>query len=462
MKKKLTTFLFSLLATFTCLFGIAACEQKHEHAYTDEVIAPTCENRGYTLHKCDCGESYETDYADALGHKFCAYESDGNATYTSDGTKTAHCTREGCEKTDTLTDAGSKLNSYVSFNTLTETGENEYGAVVSNATETFSFVEEVNEIGVAEYVVATDEYGIQQVLTKIAPLNTGDNTFYVFETIDGKIANTYKVTIRRRPMYTVSFNPNGGTAVENQTIEEGSCASAPTTTRTGYTFDKWDFDCATPITENTTIDAKWTANTDTPYKVEYYLQNLENDEYTLQSDKTENKTGTTDTTATAEIKTFAHFTYNESASVTSGNIDGDGSRVLKVYYTRDTYTVTFDGNGGILQSGSATQTVKYGGAAVEPVFKKAGYSFDGWDKTLAEITENTTVSAYWEAIFETSNGVITGVTSYGHTLTEIEIPATIDGVKITSIGVKAFYFCDGLTRVTIPEGVTSIGDYAFA
>jgi hypothetical protein len=33
--------------------------------------------------------------------------------------------------------------------------------------------------------------------------------------------------------------------------------------------------------------------------------------------------------------------------------------------------------------------------------------------------------------------------------------------KVTSIGNNAFYYCRGLTSVTIPNSVTSIGEYAF-
>lgn len=43
----------------------------------------------------------------ALGHSFTNYVSDNNATYESDGTKTAKCDR--CDETDTLPDPGSKL-----------------------------------------------------------------------------------------------------------------------------------------------------------------------------------------------------------------------------------------------------------------------------------------------------------------------------------------------------------------
>ena len=48
---------------------------------------------------------------------------------------------------------------------------------------------------------------------------------------------------------------------------------------------------------------------------------------------------------------------------------------------------------------------------------------------------------------------------------KVIIPATViykgTTYNVTSIGDYAFYFCDGLTSITIPNSVTSIGDYAF-
>lgn len=44
---------------------------------------------------------------------------------------------------------------------------------------------------------------------------------------------------------------------------------------------------------------------------------------------------------------------------------------------------------------------------------------------------------------------------------DLEIPAEIEGLPVTSIGDKAFFGCTRLTSITIPDSVTSIGDGAF-
>ena len=123
-------------------------------------------------------------------------------------------------------------------------------------------------------------------------------------------------------------------------------ADAPTATRDGYTFTFWSREgqIGTDVTGQTVngwtnLVANWEARTDTPYTVEHYLENLDGS-YAL--DTTEPLKGTTDTTVTAAAKSYDNFTYDSTVpgTVASGNIAGDGSLVLKLFYTRNTYDYT--------------------------------------------------------------------------------------------------------------------------
>ena len=53
------------------------------------------------------------------------------------------------------------------------------------------------------------------------------------------------------------------------------------------------------------------------------------------------------------------------------------------------------------------------------------------------------------------------VTNCDPSVTKANIPHTIKGVTVTSIGGSAFRYCTSLTSVTIPDSVTSIGEEAF-
>lgn len=61
------TSLCALILVIICTM-LSGCKKKHQHNYKEEVISPTCLSEGYTIHKCECGESYKDSIVNALGH----------------------------------------------------------------------------------------------------------------------------------------------------------------------------------------------------------------------------------------------------------------------------------------------------------------------------------------------------------------------------------------------------------
>ena len=85
MKKNVIILLLGWLMCFVAAAGVTVAVynglHRHSHRYESEVIAPTCTEKGYTLHTCECGNSYKDNYIDATGHSYedgkcgiCGYE----------------------------------------------------------------------------------------------------------------------------------------------------------------------------------------------------------------------------------------------------------------------------------------------------------------------------------------------------------------------------------------------------
>ena len=296
--------------------------------------------------------------------------------------------------------------------------------------------------------------------------------------LDGqiKISDIEKVKVT----YTSGYGDNT-TLAEYETIKG---AYTPTMdadpTRTGFTFSGWkkvvggdpsgatlssETIASTALTEDTTYVAQWTAETDTAYKVEHYQEQLDG-AFVLH--ETEELTGTTGDTATATPKSYTGFTFDEGNedNITSGTIAGDGSLVLKLYYVRETYTVTYtDGvDGEEVFENQVTSDIKYGAATPEfdGTPERDGYTFAGWEPEVAEtVTGNATYVAQWEEITgaltvtKAFSGLSDGVLPEGFAITvKNEADETIATLSLNDDGVEV----DGTTYTwTIPE--LSLGEY---
>ena len=105
-----------------------------------------------------------------------------------------------------------------------------------------------------------------------------------------------------RNSYTLSFDTDLGTPLNSQTLRfEQDIPTIGITTRTGYHLPEnvaeawinYPADGKMPAT-GLTLKANWIANTNTPYTVEHYFQNMDGITYPETTDVIDNLSGTTD------------------------------------------------------------------------------------------------------------------------------------------------------------------------
>ncbi len=248
---------------------------------------------------------------------------------------------------------------------------------------------------VMEYKRGDGEWtsGPGDALTNLAAETTVTVRLKATNTAPHGVAQTY--TVEAGAPITMTFNSNGGSAVASiEDLSYNASITAPTApTKTGYTFvgwykdealdQAWNFSSDT-VTADTTLYAKWTANTNTAYTVQHWQQNLdagsdENAEnYTCVD--TENGTGTTGASVTPAVKAYEGFTAPNAQTVT---IAADGSTVVNYYYTRNSYTVSLSPGTGIA-SVSGAGTYAYGATVTIDADVKTGYSWQQWSNGNAD------------------------------------------------------------------------------
>lgn len=216
--------------------------------------------------------------------------------------------------------------------------------------------------------------------------------------------------------YDLTFDANTGKFADDSTVigptatDYGTDITVPENpTKTGYVFAGWaetadatEADVIVPTTmpaADTTYYAVWTPG-EVAYSVEYYLMDVEGN-YPNPTEFIYEKTGVTGETATADIAIpDGYHTDTENPDyLAEAEIAADGSTVLKVYYARNEYTVTFDANGGELaDAADASATYLYGQTLAVPADPtREGYTFKGWAPELVRVvTADAAYTAQWE------------------------------------------------------------------
>ena len=198
----------------------------------------------------------------ALAFASCEFETasptPGNDAASTTNTTTATTATTDTEESDPIPkNQEAKLVSAEGFTV----NENTLSLSVPNATASYSFLNKITVSEGATWSVCLDEFGLQHSLTKTVPLEIGDNTFYLIVSAkNDETISVYPVSIRRRPIYTVTFNTAGGNAVDPAQVEEDGVIVPPVDpTRTCHAFAGWDVDLALPVTGDLTVTANWTA-----------------------------------------------------------------------------------------------------------------------------------------------------------------------------------------------------------
>ncbi len=154
-----------------------------------------------------------------------------------------------------------------------------------------------------------------------------------------------------RKYYLMNFDLDGGYGVEPIYARYGAAINVVDPTKPGYTFNSWDQEIPkTMPAENTTFKANWKIG-ESGFTVVFWYENANDNGYSVAGTyKPANvKPGTEKKSDDYKNQDFTgrdtkHFTYNAGKAETV-TVNGDGSTVLNVYYTRNTYTLTFkDGN----------------------------------------------------------------------------------------------------------------------
>ena len=218
---------------------------------------------------------------------------------------------------------------------------------------------------------------------------TGDPVMAIGGTEMGNKEYWAKWTINQ---YTITFDTAGGSEVAPITQDYGTAITAPADpTREGYTFTGWDKTIpATMPAGDMTITAQWTVN---QYTITYDLDGGtaegNPDTYTVETDAFTLKNPTRPGyTFTGWSGTGLTGEDNLTVTIPKGST---GNRSYTAHWSLNTYSITYDLNGGTASGNPTSYTVESATITLnQPT--KTGYTFTGWSGTDLTGEDNLTVT----------------------------------------------------------------------
>ena len=163
----------------------------------------------------------------------------------------------------------------------------------------------------------------------------------------------------------------------------------------------------------------WYKPAQVSYRVDHYLQNINDDDYTLyESDTLIGYTHDRPQHVENDYVGFYALVYE------SPEIAADGSTIVRVYYDRYYYLMNFVTNGGV---GAEPIYDKYGASVTAPTPTRAGYTFNGWSPSVPSTipVDGGTYTANWTP------------TTNGTTYTVLYLYENIDDAGYTTVATKA-------------------------
>jgi uncharacterized repeat protein (TIGR02543 family) len=211
--------------------------------------------------------------------------------------------------------------------------------------------------------------------------------------------------------YTVTFNSNSGTNVSSSSFDTDGSLDAPSNpSRAGYTFLGWSdtnggsaitFPYAPDVTENITLYALWSANT---YTVTFNSKS--GSDVSSSSFDTDGALDAPSAPSRSGYTLLGWSATEGGSAVTFPYYPGVASNItLYALWSANTYTVTFNSNGGSAVADSSFVTG--GSLYLPPAPSRPGYTFVGWSTVSAWATyDDVVVSSPY------TPGVIQNITLY--------------------------------------------------